>query len=75
MMDEAGVKVQLYTQIADVIMDGNRVLEPLEERLTGRFVVDLAPDEGAAFRSVQQRFVFLRFLKMAQVGKARRVLQ
>ena len=25
MMDEAGVKVQLYTQIADVIMDGNHV--------------------------------------------------
>ena len=43
MMDEAGVKVQLYTQIADVIMDGNRVAGIITESKSGREAIMADP--------------------------------
>ena len=57
MMDEAGVKVQLYTQIADVIMDGNRVAGIITESKSGReaimakVVIDATGDGDVAARA------------------------
>ena len=57
MMDEAGVKVQLYTQIADVIMDGNRVAEISTESKSGweaimaKGVIDATGDGDVAARA------------------------
>lgn len=57
MMDEAGVKVQLYTQIADVIMDGNRVAGIITENKSGReaimakVVIDATGDGDVAARA------------------------
>ena len=57
MMDEAGVKVQLYTQIADVIMDGSRVTGIITESKSGReaimakVVIDATGDGDVAARA------------------------
>ena len=57
MLEEAGVAIQLYTQVASVIMDGKRLCGVITESKSGReaifakIVIDATGDGDVAFRA------------------------